>query len=206
MGLTGTPQDQTILMLYSSAQARAGHVLLVEQYQKPLLRLFENWLGPGCTVRGRDAEDLREDTLLLVHARLESGEPVESLPALIYLYARSIFQRNVRPSRDALEHASPSEDDLPHCEAPAPGVDSLLEKQRLQEAFRACLQGISNERYRSALQFNLLGETLSEVALRLGWKGFEGAASAIRSAQRQVWDCLRQKGYDVDPEYRGGIR
>lgn len=245
----GSKTDQDILLLYATGKTREGYTCLVTHYRKPLFQIFERWLGPGGQVRGKQADDLTQDTLERVHKRLwKNQERVDSLPAMLYMQARSIKQGATRPSPDALDHVSSKEVPLSHPEVPSepgllpvwrstppstlppgtelppvqatdpnttdtteePGASGLdlevktgptpeimVHARRLREAFLDCLHRLPNLRHREAFQLWLLGETNIQIATRLGWKGFEGAVTAVKSARRLVVSCLRDKGEEI---------
>lgn len=97
----------------------------------------------------------------------------------------------------------PCENTLPRLELELVGnlsPDSMLRVQRLRAAFLECLRALPNARHRRAFERWLLGDTYERIAVLLGWRGFEGAVSAVRSARKLLLACLRQRGEDLPEE------
>lgn len=256
MRSAGSDIDNIIIHAYSQGRVHDGYSQLAHHYRKPLVQVFARRLGYAGQMRGKAADDLAHETLERVHLRLSHGS-VASLPAMLYLHARSIFQGAARRSPDALDHRMPMAEPTPVIErdgveddepltgairirprdaqqlsphtgsssvpkgiAPGtlPAVDSplmldvdvlctaqtrpeaLTRAQRLRLGFLDCLRALPNHRHREAFQLWLLGETYQEIARHLGWKGFEGAVSAVKSARKLLLECLRSKGEDIPAE------
>jgi RNA polymerase sigma-70 factor (ECF subfamily) len=136
----------------------------------------------------RDAEDILQEVLLRVHARMGTLRDENKLVSWLYQIARHAiadYYRRSRPNLVELDEALPDE---------ATDEDSPEEENavaRLAPSLRELVDALP-ERYREALLLTeYQGLTQKELSERLGLS-FSGAKSRVQRARSKIKDMLMQ--------------
>ena len=145
------------------------------------------------------ADDITQDVLLKVQARLEAVPPGDRLPAWVFAIARNAVIDHYR-ARSLRDHADVSEIE------PAAGPRADEEQEALRD-LTPCLERMIRhlpEPYRKAMSLaDFEGVGQQEIADRMGIS-LSGAKSRVQRARQQlremILDCC-----DIERDARGGV-